>query len=149
MVLIYKFNFDVLSAIAGPFLLHPFIGYHLINEVRIMDPYRGADFNIDNILRCYVLWIGCVADYSFLPFVRGIKKVFTYIFKYGIIGSVKGIFDCFKIIVETYELTLVYPTKLLVKKGIFLELLHLIYTMIWILWPQAFIWGYVSLGINL
>lgn len=148
MLLIYTFNYDFLSALAGPFLLHPMIGFHLVKEVRITTPYLGTNFSLFRIFNCYGAWLWCAADWSILPILRAIRTVFTYIFKHGIHKTIRGIKKTILYFIEMYELTLVWPTILLVKRGVILEFVHLIYTLVWILWPLAFIWGYVSLGAN-
>jgi hypothetical protein len=45
----YKFDYDILSAIAGPLLVHPILGYHMLREVRYVEPYRGSGFDLERI----------------------------------------------------------------------------------------------------
>lgn len=149
MMLMYTFNYDFLSAIAGPFLCHPVLAYHLATQIRVMDPYRGTNFSLPRIFECYFAWLFVVADITFLPVWRLFSTVIRYIMVEGISKSLKAIKDLFGIIVEIYEQTYTYPTKYLTKRGVILELIHLIYTLVWILWPQAFIWGYLSIGADL
>ena len=111
-----------------------------------MDPYRGTNFSLPRILECYFAWWYVVADISILPIFRLVRIVVRYIMVEGISKSLKAIKELFGILVETYEQTYSYPTKYLTKKGVVLELIHLVYTLVWILWPLAFIWGYVSVG---
>jgi hypothetical protein len=134
-VLMYKFHYDILSALAGPFLLNPIIGYHMIKEVRYVDPYRGCNFDLERIFRCYGAWWYCVFDWSLLPVFRGIKNVVSFIVTQGIKKSLQGIKLLVELILNKYEQTLALPTKMLVKKGVILELLHLVYTLVWIMWP--------------
>lgn len=146
MVLMYKFNYDFLSAVAGPFLVHPVLGYHMATQVRVMDPYRGTNFSLPRIFECYFAWWFVVADLSVLPIWRVVTTITRYIMVEGISKSLKAIKELFGLLVEIYEQTYTYPTKYLTKRGVVLELIHLIYTLVWILWPQAFIWGYLSVG---
>ena len=147
-LLMYTFDYDLLSAIAGPFLIHPMLAYHLIREVRITDPYRGTNFDLGRIMKCYGAWLYCFGNWTILPILRAIRAVFKFIVQNGIVKSIKAIKKGMFLALKTYEMTLVFPTILLVKKGVILELVHLIYTLVWIMWPLAFIWGYLSMGEN-
>lgn len=70
--------------------------------------------------------------------IRAIKKVIFSI-EDTLSGLQKGIVRAMLWIGRLHDMTLGYPTRHLVNKGIFLEIIHLFFCLFWISWPVYYL----------
>jgi hypothetical protein len=82
-----------------------------------------------------------VSDVTAVPLFKFFYNLFTGFFIKTVIPETLRILTFF---LEIYELSLKIPTKKLLNNGVVMELMHLVVVLVWVLYPQAIIWGYIN-----
>lgn len=132
---------DLITAIIGPFCINLLIGFHLIKEVRINPNLEKEPLDPRTIGKCFGNFFYMIYRVTAYPVFRFIYLLLTKFLAKQLIPTIKHIL---KGTLEIYEGALRIPTEILLGKGTFFEILHLIVALTWVLWPQAFIWGFLS-----
>lgn len=132
---------DLITAIIGPFCLNILLGFHLMMEVKYNPKLNKEDLDPRTIAKCFGNFFYSIYRVTAYPVFRFFYLLITKFFAKQLIPTLKNIILG---TLEIYESTLKLPTQVLLGKGTVGELLHLIVVLVWVLWPQAFIWGYLS-----
>ena len=144
--LLMALGFDFITAMLGPFCLHILIGFHIVREVRNNPVLHKEDLDLRKIMLSYKGFLKSIASFTITPVIRFMYNLVTGFFFRTMIPKIgRGLVNLLKI----YEATLVVPTQAMISKGTLLEVLHLVVVLVWVLWPQAFIWGYFKVNIEL